>query len=155
MVTSRSGSLNGRGRNNTLPTTLKIAVFAPIPSASVSRVTRVKRGFLSNWRKANLRSLITQGFHWINFCGSPRREPRREQRGSRQHERNGKQSTHVSHPTSFLRHDLQVGDDAVAIAPKANGAAGAVAEFVHHQRWLGSAVDEDFYLPLLDDNLGV
>ncbi|PYJ97536.1 MAG: hypothetical protein DME23_14950 [Verrucomicrobia bacterium] len=24
---------------------------------------------------------------------------------------------------------------------------GAVAEFVHHQRWLRSAVDEDFYLP--------
>ena len=48
---------------------------------------------------------------------------------------------------SFLRQDLQVGDDAVAIAPKADGAAGAVAEFVHHQRWLRSAVDEDFYLP--------
>src|SRR5207302_1716456 len=56
---------------------------------------------------------------------------------------------------SFLRQDLQVGDDAVAIAPKADGAAGAVAEFVHHQRWLRSAVDEDFYLPLLDDHLGV
>src|SRR3989442_5911238 len=117
MVTSRSGSLNGRGRNNTLPTTLKIAVFAPIPSASVSTVTTVKPGFLSNWRKANLRSLITQGFHWINFCGSPHPEPRRQQRRSRQHGRNGEQNNHVSHPTSFLRHDLQVGDDPLAISP--------------------------------------
>src|SRR4030095_9288772 len=55
----------------------------------------------------------------------------------------------------FVRRNLQVGDDAVATAPKTNGAPGSVAEFVHHQRLLRSAVDEDFYLPLLDDHLGV
>ena len=57
-----------------------------------------------------------------------------------------KMRTGESETTSILGHDLQVGDDAVAIAPKADGAAGAVAEFVHHQRWLCSAVDEDVYL---------
>src|SRR5437016_6108390 len=121
--TSRSGSRYGRGRSSTALTTLKIAVFAPMPSASVSTATAVKPGFLSNWRKANLKSFMVR-------CQS-------------------------SVTTSFARHDLQVGDDAVAIAPKTDGATGAVAEFVHHQRWLRSAVDEDFYLPLLDDDLGV
>src|SRR5271157_5191116 len=52
-------------------------------------------------------------------------------------------------------HDLQVGDDAVAIPPKANGASGAVAEFIDHQRWFGCAIDEDFHLALFDDDLGV
>ena len=61
----------------------------------------------------------------------------------------------LSVTSSFARRNLQVGDGAVATAPKTNGAAGSVAEFVHHQRWLRSAVDEDFYLPLLDDYLGV
>src|SRR6266581_4408588 len=39
-------------------TKLKIAVFAPMPSASVSTATVVKPGFFSNWRKANLGSFI-------------------------------------------------------------------------------------------------
>src|SRR5207302_155717 len=39
-------------------TTLKMAVFAPIPSASVSTATAVKPGFFSNWRKANFKSFI-------------------------------------------------------------------------------------------------
>src|SRR2546425_1201078 len=39
-------------------TKLKIAVFAPMPSASVSTATAVKPGFFSNCRKANLRSFI-------------------------------------------------------------------------------------------------
>src|SRR5207249_5295931 len=104
---------------------LKIAVFAPMPSASVSTATAVKPGFFSNWRKANLRSFI--------FVVSGQ----------------------LSITTSFARRDLQVGDDAVATAPKTNGTAGSVAEFVHHQRWLRCAVDADFYLPLLDDHLGV
>ena len=38
-------------------TTLKIAVFAPIPSARVSTATAVKPGFFSSWRKAKRRSL--------------------------------------------------------------------------------------------------
>src|SRR5438067_13268968 len=35
--------------------TVKMAVFAPMPSASVSTATAVKPGFFSNWRTANLR----------------------------------------------------------------------------------------------------
>src|SRR5437667_4638111 len=65
--TSRSGSRYGRGCNNTALTTLKIAVFAPTPSASVSTATAVKPGFFSNWRKANLRSFIDFGFRFAIF----------------------------------------------------------------------------------------
>src|SRR5262245_29788936 len=39
-------------------TKLNIAVFAPMPSASVSTATAVKPGFLSNWRNSNFRSVI-------------------------------------------------------------------------------------------------
>src|SRR5437762_1143856 len=58
--TIRSGSATGRGRNNTMLIRLKIAVFAPMPRASVRTATAVKPGFFSSWRKANLRSFITQ-----------------------------------------------------------------------------------------------
>src|SRR5439155_27157227 len=50
----------GRGLMRTALIRLKIAVFAPIPSASVSTATAVKPGFFSSWRKANLRSFIRQ-----------------------------------------------------------------------------------------------
>ena len=39
-----SGSLNGSGRSRTLLTTLKIAVLAPIPSASVKTAIAVNPG---------------------------------------------------------------------------------------------------------------
>src|SRR6266550_7249055 len=81
-MASRSGSLNGNGRSNTASTTLKMAVFAPMPSASVSTATAVKPGFFSNWRKANFRSFITQRLHRIDLrctaSGNPRREQPRE-----------------------------------------------------------------------------
>src|SRR5213596_2534969 len=35
-----------------------MAVFAPMPRASVSTATAVKPGFLSNWRQAKRRSFI-------------------------------------------------------------------------------------------------
>src|SRR6266516_2959447 len=57
---SRSGSGNESGRSKTALTTLKMAVFAPMPSASVSTATAVKLGFFNNWRQANLRSFIVQ-----------------------------------------------------------------------------------------------
>src|SRR5947208_11035365 len=41
-------------------TTLKMAVFATMASASVSTATAVKPGFFSNWRKANLKSVIVR-----------------------------------------------------------------------------------------------
>src|SRR6266699_1686496 len=64
--------------------TLKIAVFAPMPSPSVSTATAVKPGFFSNWRKANLRSFIAQCLHRIDLCGSPRWQPAGE-RGNGNH----------------------------------------------------------------------
>src|SRR5881397_311298 len=59
-------------------TALKIAVFAPMPSASVSTATTVKPGFFSNWRKANLRSFITQRLHRIDPGRASRRPVARE-----------------------------------------------------------------------------
>jgi hypothetical protein len=57
-VTSRDGSRYGSGRSSTALTTEKIAVFAPMPSASVSTATAVKPGFLRIVRTPNLTSCI-------------------------------------------------------------------------------------------------
>src|SRR5881394_3695611 len=77
--TNRSGSWNGGGRRTTALITLKIAVLAPMPRASVSTATAVKPGFFSNWRKANLRSFITQRLHWIDTrCPQGRDQTRRQ-----------------------------------------------------------------------------
>src|SRR6266481_805391 len=51
ICTSRSGSSNGSGRSNTAFTTLKMAVFAPIPRARVSTTINVKPGFFASIRK--------------------------------------------------------------------------------------------------------
>ena len=56
MRTSRSGSAKGSGRNITALTTLKIAVLAPTPSASVTAATRVKPGLFRSARPAYRRS---------------------------------------------------------------------------------------------------
>src|SRR4030095_3630933 len=55
-------------------TKLNMAVFAPMPSASVSTATAVNPGVFSNWRKANLRSFIAQRFHRIDARGAPGRD---------------------------------------------------------------------------------
>src|SRR5467141_2330642 len=73
-MTSRSATGNGNGRNKTPFTTLKMAVFAPMPSASVSTATAVKPGFFSNWRKANLRSFMAQRLHRIDSRCTTRRQ---------------------------------------------------------------------------------
>src|SRR2546422_157104 len=52
-----------------------MAVLAPMPSASVSTATVVKPGFFSNWRKANLRSFISERFHGIDFRRAPGGQP--------------------------------------------------------------------------------
>src|SRR5947199_3401843 len=59
MILSASGY--GSGRSRTAFTMLKIAVFAPIPSASVRTATRVNPGDLRTWRRANFRSFISFG----------------------------------------------------------------------------------------------
>ena len=50
-VTRRSGSGNCRGRNRTVLTTLKMAVFAPMPSASDNAATVVKLGLFASMRR--------------------------------------------------------------------------------------------------------
>src|SRR5439155_7684992 len=86
--TSRSGSRYGSGRSKTALTTLKIAVFAPMPSASVSTATAVKPGFFSNWRKANLRSFITQRLHRIDLSRFSSRQPTGQGRHDHEQQRN-------------------------------------------------------------------
>jgi hypothetical protein len=48
--TSRPGSLTANDLTSSLSATLKIAVFAPIPSASVTTAIKVKLGFFNNIR---------------------------------------------------------------------------------------------------------
>ena len=52
MATRRSGSAYGRGFNSTPLTTLKMALLAPIPRASVSTATSVNAGLLKSRLKA-------------------------------------------------------------------------------------------------------
>src|SRR2546423_9287058 len=58
--TSWPDSGYGSGLSRTALTTVKMAVFAPMPSASVSTATAVKPGFFSNWRKANFKSFMVR-----------------------------------------------------------------------------------------------
>ncbi len=45
-----------------------------MPSASVSTATVVNPGFFNNWRKANLRSFVTQRLHRIDLGRLARRD---------------------------------------------------------------------------------
>ena len=56
--TNSSGFFTGSERSSTVMMIVKIAVFAPMPSASVSTDTAVKPGFFSNCQKAKRRSFI-------------------------------------------------------------------------------------------------
>src|SRR5437879_6344542 len=78
----RSGSATGDDRNNTMLIRLKIAVFAPIPSARVSTAMAVKPGFFSSWRQANFKSFITQCLHRIDLRRPSRRGVAREDGGA-------------------------------------------------------------------------
>src|SRR6185503_12236089 len=60
-ATKDSGLENGSGRKSAALMTLKMAVFAPMPSASVSTATTVKPGFFNSWRKANFKSFMVRG----------------------------------------------------------------------------------------------
>src|SRR5207302_6555505 len=82
--TSCSGFLTGSILRSTASIRLKIAVLAPMPSASVSTATAVKPGFLSSWRKANLRSFITQCLHRIDIRRTARGDVAREEGNSTQ-----------------------------------------------------------------------
>src|SRR3954471_10634805 len=74
IATMRSASLNGNGRSSMVSITLKMALFAPIPSASVAIAMKVKPGDFSNMRTAYFRSFIAQGFHGLNIHRATRGE---------------------------------------------------------------------------------
>src|SRR6267378_1675153 len=69
----RSASGYGNGRSRTALTMLKMAVLAPIPSASVRIATAANPGFLINWRSARRKLFITKRYHWIDPSGATRR----------------------------------------------------------------------------------
>src|SRR5277367_3991381 len=58
-TTSLSGSGNGSGRSNTPSTIEKIAVVAPMPSASINTAVSVNAGDFNNFRIAIFRSRVT------------------------------------------------------------------------------------------------
>src|SRR6266404_5640647 len=70
----RSASGYGRGRNKTELTMLKMAVFAPIPSASVRIATAANPGFLISWRSARRKLFITKSNHRIDAGRAARRD---------------------------------------------------------------------------------
>src|SRR5262249_36391516 len=99
-ATSRSGDGNGSGFNNTALTTLKMAVFAPIPSASVTTATRVNPGDLRSWRKASFKSFMLFGAQSLNYINarSPRRgQHRRDYCDRQQHKRRGRHCKNARH----------------------------------------------------------
>src|SRR6266550_4623578 len=67
MRTTRSGSENGRPRRKRSWIKLKMAVFMPIPSASVSTASAVNPGDLRSWRRAKRTSFMSCGVK-ISFC---------------------------------------------------------------------------------------
>src|SRR6266850_1013102 len=107
--TSRSDSGYGNGRKSAALTMLKMAVFAPMPSASVSTATAVKPGFFSSWRRANFKSFITQGHHRIDSRGAARRNPAGKQRDAEQECRNDCESQRVggAHTIQKARHQTR------------------------------------------------
>src|SRR2546425_4106411 len=94
--TSSCGFRTGSDRSMSVLITEKIAVFAPMPSASVSTATAVKPGFFSNWRKANLRSFITQCLHRIDFGRAARWHEAGQERHRQQHERHHPKRQRIS-----------------------------------------------------------
>src|SRR5436190_1128688 len=88
MCTTRPGSLNGRPPKKRSLIKLKIAVFRPIPRASVRTARQVKAGDFRSWRRANRRSFISlcaQSFDWIDMRSAARREKTGKECGGSQH----------------------------------------------------------------------
>src|SRR5437016_3778112 len=69
----RAASGYGSGRSRTALTMLKIAVFAPMPSARVRIATAANAGFLVNCRSARRKLFIAKRNHWIDTSGAARR----------------------------------------------------------------------------------
>src|SRR5262245_19535068 len=65
----------GNGRRKTEFSSITTVALTPTPSASVSTATAVKPGFFSSWRKANLRSVMTQCLNRIDLRRAARGDP--------------------------------------------------------------------------------
>src|SRR6266480_5910257 len=88
MRTTRSGSENGRPRRKRSCIKLKMAVFIPMPSASVMTARVVNPGDLRSWRRAKLRSFISfsaQSLDWLYARGASSRKKTGKEGGSGQH----------------------------------------------------------------------
>src|SRR6266571_3499815 len=88
MRTTRSGSENGKPRRKRSCIKLKMAVFMPMPSASVSTATIVNPGDLRSWRRAKRKSfmsLCAQSLNGIDMGGTARRKKTGKERGGGQH----------------------------------------------------------------------
>src|SRR5437870_4152805 len=86
-------------------------------SACASLATEVEPGFFSSWRKANLRSFISQRLHRIDTRSAANREPAGQQRNHRHdHACSGKhrqgQSWHVEQDAAHRSPSQQRPDDA-------------------------------------------
>src|SRR5438067_11142828 len=92
---TRPGSWNGRLLRNRSLINEKIAVFNPIPSASVNTAITVKAGDSRSLRKANLRSFISFGAQRLNridVSGATCRNEAGNQRHDAHDQRNAEQS---------------------------------------------------------------
>src|SRR5262249_54612622 len=94
MRTTRSGSEKGRPRKKRSWIKLNMAVFMPMPMASVMMASEVNPGDLRGCRSANFRSFMffsPQCFDWINPRVPARgKKTRQESGGSQYHARNEK-----------------------------------------------------------------
>src|SRR5947208_1241532 len=92
------GSRNGSPRRNKSRIKLNTAVFAPIPSASVSTAIKVNPGDFRSWRRANLRSFISFGAQRLNridVSSAPRWQETREQSCYREQGCGGEQQQRI------------------------------------------------------------
>src|SRR5215211_1518957 len=113
IATSRSGDGKGSGFSNTALTTLKIAVLAPMPSASVRTATRENPGDLRSWRRANFRSFISfcpQRDDWINARCAASRNPGSEARRGEKKRAHAKINSQVE-TAYFKQYGLQCARD--------------------------------------------
>src|SRR5215510_9429727 len=94
MRTTRSGSEKGRPRRKRSWIKLNMAVFMPMPMASVMMASEVNPGDLRSCRSAKFRSFMLfspQCFDWINARGTARGEKTgKECGGGKYHARNEK-----------------------------------------------------------------
>src|SRR4029453_10385528 len=80
-------------------TSVKMAAFAPMPSASVMTTTDVNPGDLRSCRRANFRSFMlfsAQCFYWINMRGAARRYKTRDERGGDQDHTRGDKGERIA-----------------------------------------------------------